>query len=241
VVPLESARPRLQAWPHLVRKELLAAQAIVLVVLVLGILIDAPLGPAADLSNAPVELKAPWYFVSLQELLVYLEPWIVGGVLPILLLGGLVALPYLDRLGARGYGIRQRPIAHLVFASFALAWSALTIIGALLRGPSWAFLWPWQRWDPRLAASAPTRSLAEALGLPGHENAVGVIAIAAWCALLAAVWLVLRRKRWLGREDPVRSGAAMLLIAAFVGIGTKVLLHLAFHVGYLCHVRGFGF
>ena len=40
--------------------------------------------------------KAPWYFVGLQEMLVYFDPWIAGVVLPSLIVVGLMVFPYID-------------------------------------------------------------------------------------------------------------------------------------------------
>ncbi|MDO8729937.1 MAG: cytochrome C, partial [Candidatus Omnitrophota bacterium] len=51
----------------------------------------------ANPNKTPNPSKAPWYFVGLQELLVYFDPWMAGVVLPTLILVGLMAIPYLDK------------------------------------------------------------------------------------------------------------------------------------------------
>ena len=58
----------------------------------------------ADSSSVktPNPSKAPWYFLGLQEMLVYFDPWYAGVVLPSLVIFGLMALLAL-LLGAAVY------------------------------------------------------------------------------------------------------------------------------------------
>ena len=44
----------------------------------------------------PNPSKAPWYFLGLQEMLVYFDPWMAGVVLPTMIIVGLIAMPYID-------------------------------------------------------------------------------------------------------------------------------------------------
>ena len=68
--------------------------------------------------DTPNPSKAPWYFVGLQELLVYFDPWIAGVVLPGLILGGLMAIPYIDKNthGIGEYNYKDRKFAVWVFS-----------------------------------------------------------------------------------------------------------------------------
>jgi hypothetical protein len=239
VPALPTAAVRVRTWPHLVRKEVIASQVVVLAVLVLGIVFSAPLGPPADAVNAPLELKAPWYFVALQELLVYLEPWVVGGLLPVLALLALAFWPYVDPArDSPGLGRGERRLVRGALGLTVFAWGTLTLIGAELRGPAWTFLWPWQRWDARMAVSAPQGSLAAVMGLAGHDNLVGGIAIALWSAATVLAWLWIRR-RW-ARAGAMRVGLVVLVTSSFVGLAVKVLLSGLLGVGCLCRVGGFG-
>src|SRR5512140_2650093 len=102
-LPAEKVPRTVHAWPYLVRIEVLAAIAMLLGVLVWSILVDAPLQAPANPGITPSPAKAPWYFLGLQELLVYFDPWIAGVLLPGLIVFGLMALPYIDK-NPRGNG-----------------------------------------------------------------------------------------------------------------------------------------
>ena len=90
-------RELVSTWPHLVRLELVAALATLLLVSWWAIALEVPLGAPADPSVTPAVAKAPWFFVGVQELLQYFDAWLAGVVLPTVLIVGLCALPYLDR------------------------------------------------------------------------------------------------------------------------------------------------
>ena len=47
-----------------------------------SIVVDAPLEEPANPTKTPNPSKAPWYFLGLQEILVYFDPWFAGVVLP---------------------------------------------------------------------------------------------------------------------------------------------------------------
>jgi hypothetical protein len=104
----------------------------------------------------PNPAKAPWYFLGLQEMLVYFDPWIAGVVFPMLIVVGLMAIPYID-INPKGngyYTFRERKFAMLTFCfGFHVLWILLIIVGVFMRGPGWLWFWPWQEWDPhRIAA-----------------------------------------------------------------------------------------
>jgi hypothetical protein len=47
-----------------------------------------PAGEPASAVKTPNPSKAPWYFLGLQEMLVYYDPWMAGVVLPSLIVVG---------------------------------------------------------------------------------------------------------------------------------------------------------
>jgi quinol-cytochrome oxidoreductase complex cytochrome b subunit len=148
------ARPRalpttenVLSYPRVLQIELAILLALLIVFLPLAYRFDAPLGAPADATHPPNPAKAPWYFVGVQELVSYSAVW--GGVVaPVLLFIALLFLPYLDR-DPRGVGAWFAPERKGMVAAgsvILLALVAVTIIGALLRGPNWAFYWPWEGW-----------------------------------------------------------------------------------------------
>ena len=69
---------RIHTWPYLVRLEFLAALIVMIVITVWSITIDAPTEQWANPNRTPNPSKAPWYFLGLQEMLVYFDPWFAG-------------------------------------------------------------------------------------------------------------------------------------------------------------------
>ena len=104
-------------WPFLLRIEFLATIIVTFVLMVWSITLDAPLEEPANPSLTMNPSKAPWYFLGLQEMLVYFDPWMAGVVLPSLILVGLMAIPYMDAnpLGNGYYTFKQRKFAILSF------------------------------------------------------------------------------------------------------------------------------
>jgi quinol-cytochrome oxidoreductase complex cytochrome b subunit len=96
-VPIKKAAgpgdDKVHTWPFLVRSEFLCSLVIVLLLLVWALLVDAPLEEPANPTRTPNPSKAPWYFLGLQEMLVYFDPWLAGVVLPGLII---VRLMYRD-------------------------------------------------------------------------------------------------------------------------------------------------
>ena len=137
-------------WPDLVYTELIAMIIATFLLTIWGILLKAPLEPPATSAKAPNPSKAPWYFLGLQEMLVYFDPWMAGVVLPSLIIVGLIALPYIDfnREGNGYYSFANRAFAVSVFMfGFIVLWITLIVLGTVLRGPNWNFFGPFSFWD----------------------------------------------------------------------------------------------
>src|SRR6184192_1616063 len=153
-VPIKKATgpgdDKIHTWPHLVRNEFLISIGIILLLIVWSLVVDAPLEEPANPTKTPNPSKAPWYFLGLQEILVYFDPWFAGVVLPSLIIVGLMVIPYID-INPKGNGyycFKERWFAISVYLfGFLVMWVSLVIMGTFLRGPGWYFFWPWQYWD----------------------------------------------------------------------------------------------
>src|SRR6186713_3484903 len=87
---------KVHTWPYLVRLEMLVGTIVMALITVWSIVVDAPLEEPANPTKTPNPSKAPWYFLGLQEILVYFDPWLAGVVFPSLIIVGLMAIPYID-------------------------------------------------------------------------------------------------------------------------------------------------
>ena len=137
-------------WPDLVYTELICMIALTAFLIFWAIALPAPLEEAASSVKTPNPSKAPWYFLGLQEMLVYFDPWMAGVVLPSLIVVGLMAIPYMDfnKSGNGYYTIKERKYAYIVFQfGFLEMWITLIVLGTLLRGPNWNFFGPYEQWD----------------------------------------------------------------------------------------------
>ncbi len=149
--PLEKLdNEKVLVWPDLVYTEMICMIALSAVLIFWAIWLQAPLEEPASAVKTPNPSKAPWYFLGLQEMLVYYDPWMAGVVLPSLIVVGLMAIPYIDfnKLGNGYYTIKQRRFAYITFQlGFLELWVTLIVLGTLLRGPNWNFFGPYEFWD----------------------------------------------------------------------------------------------
>lgn len=137
-------------WPDLVYTELVCMVLVTAVLIAWGIVLQAPLEEPASAAKTPNPSKAPWYFLGLQEMLVYFDPWMAGVVLPSIILVGLMAVPYIDfnKLGNGYYTFNERKFAISTFLfGFLPLWVAMIVLGTFLRGPNWNFFSPYEYWD----------------------------------------------------------------------------------------------
>ena len=118
--------------------------------IVWSIEITAPIEEPAASARTPNPSKAPWYFLGLQELLVYFDPWLAGVLLPSFIIVGLCAIPFIvvNPKGNGYYTFEERKFAVAFFwVGCLLFWVSFVILGTFLRGPNWSFFGPFEYWD----------------------------------------------------------------------------------------------
>jgi len=146
----ELGKQKVFTWPDLVYIELICMVLFLALLIVWSIEIEAPIEEPAAQARTPNPSKAPWYFLGLQELLVYFDPWLAGVVLPGFIVVGLCAIPYID-INPKGngyYTFEERKFAVSFFwVGFLLFWISFVILGTFLRGPNWSFFGPFEYWD----------------------------------------------------------------------------------------------
>jgi len=102
--------------------------------------------------------ESAMYFLGLQEMLVYFDPWIAAVVMPTLI-SSLMVIPYIDTnpLGAGYYTWKQRKFEIGTFLfGFIVLWISMITIGTFIRGPV-GMVWPGK---PGITTASSTRLIA---------------------------------------------------------------------------------
>jgi Cytochrome b(C-terminal)/b6/petD len=157
-------------WPYLMRMEFLVALIITILLMVWSLTLNAPLEEPSNPNVTMNPAKAPWYFLGLQEMLVYFDPWIAGVVMPTLIIVGLMVVPYIDAnpLGNGYYTYKQRRYAIWTFlVGFIGLWVSMITIGTFIRGPGWMWFWPSMTWDAERIEYTVNRNLDQIFGING--------------------------------------------------------------------------
>lgn len=148
-------------WPNLVYLELICMMVATALLLFLSLVSPAPLEELASADTTPNPTKAPWYFLGLQELLVYFDPWLAGMILPTFIIIGLVLIPYVDPnpRGKGYYTFSERKFSMFGFGFGLGLWWILILIGVFFRGMDWSWYWPWD--DPHVHMPAGAVKLVD--------------------------------------------------------------------------------
>ena len=239
----EAVPDKVHTWPYLVRLEMLVGTLVMGFVTAWSILVDAPLEEPANPTKTPNPSKAPWYFLGLQEILVYFDPWFAGVILPSLIIVGLMVIPYVD-INPKGNGyycFKERWFSISVFLfGFLIMWIFLVIMGTFLRGPGWYFFWPWQYWDVHKTVAITNRNFTELVGL-GDDNPVAMLfgfgVLGFFITGIPLIYWMARAKKspTLQQLGAVRYWITATLFMIMVGTVVKVVLRLGFSVKYVLH------
>lgn len=92
----DDREPKLMAYPHLLVREAIVFEVLIIAMVLIALFWDAPLEQLANPLLTPNPAKAPWYFLGLQELLHFFPPFVAGILIPTLVLLALIVIPYFN-------------------------------------------------------------------------------------------------------------------------------------------------
>jgi hypothetical protein len=243
-------------WPDLVFSEFICTIAVWCVLLIWSIVLKAPLEEPANPVETPNPSKAPWYFLGLQEMLVYYDPWLAGVVFPSLIIVGLIVLPYID-VNPKGngyYTFKERPFAITTYMfGFLILWVLLIVYGTFLRGPNWNFFGPYEVWDIHKLEVLKNVNLSEYIfrewGLNGGKmpdnilirEFVGIVLVIAYYA--AGPWIL---GKYVMKELHKKMGKAQfyilsLLLLTMAALPIKMVLRWTLNLKYIVAIPEYFF
>lgn len=186
-------RNTITTWPNTLYVIGAVTMVTVFVMVLLGVLFDAPLKEPANPAVPENPAKAPWYFLGLQELVSYSA--FMGGVgIPAIVLLGLALVPYLDReeedVGIWFSGRRGRRVA-----AFSAALATILVVGMLWFTVTFGWLRSWEA----------TARVPQILITAFNPGTVFVLLFAAWSIAVVK------------RTGSTRMGAVALFTCFLVG------------------------
>ncbi|MEX2264935.1 MAG: cytochrome C [Bryobacteraceae bacterium] len=230
-------------WPFLLRIEFLAAIIVTVILVVWSITLNAPLEEPANPTLTMNPSKAPWYFLGLQEMLVYFDPWMAGVVMPSLIIGGLMVIPYIDAnpLGNGYYTFKQRKYSILTFLfGFIVLWTSMIVIGTLIRGPGWMWFWPGMTWDHNRLVFEVNRDLPDIFGIKSGimKSLFGgfVVTLYAIACGIGVHKLITRtpfNRKIYGRMSLVQYITMQVFMITMIALPVKIILKLLFRIKYV--------
>ncbi|MEZ6129941.1 MAG: hypothetical protein R3C59_14760 [Planctomycetaceae bacterium] len=242
-------------WPDLVYTELICMIVLTAVLVFWGLALKAPLEEPASSVKTPNPSKAPWYFLGLQEMLVYFDPWLAGVVLPGIILVGLMAVPYIDfnKAGNGYYCFKDRAFAVSTFLfGFFPLWIALIVLGTFLRGPNWNFYGIYELWDVHKLKAANNVNLSEFFwewpvlrsfygGIPKGSSVMmilirespGIVLTLAYFALLPPILGLTILRKYFVRMGIIRFLVFSNLVLWMAVLPIKMILRWMFSLKYI--------
>jgi hypothetical protein len=254
--PLEYYDPadKVLVWPDLVLVEFIALIICMAILLIWSVGLDAPLEEPANPASTPNPSKAPWYFLGLQEMLVYFDPWLAGVVFPTIIIIGLMAIPYIDinKKGSGYYSFKDRNLAVFIWIfGFAILWILLIVTGTFLRGPGWNFFGPFEFWDPHKVEPLTNINLSEFIyiklfdtGLPQNillREIWGFLMVGAYFVILPPVLAKTVFKGLHQQLGNFRYSVFIILLLSMVSLPVKMYLRWLFNLKYIVAIPEFFF
>jgi hypothetical protein len=253
--PIEKAESdRVWVWPDLVYTELISLILCSVVLIVWSIFLKAPLEQPANPANTPNPSKAPWYFLGLQEMLVYFDPWLAGVVLPSLIIVGLICIPYVDRnpKGNGYYTFSERKAEITIFMfGFIVLWCSLIVLGTFLRGPNWNFFGPFEFWDIHKLAALTNVNLSEyiwvralRMGLPTNwlvREIFGILLVLFYVFVLPVLLARGLLKAYVAKLGAPRYYVTVMLFLMMLSLPLKMLARWLFNLKYIVSIGEYFF
>lgn len=245
---------KILVWPDLVYTELVCMVVVTVVLVAWGIALEAPLEEPASAVKTPNPSKAPWYFLGLQEMLVYYDPWLAGVVFPSVILVGLMAIPYIDynKKGNGYYTFKERWLAVSLFLfGFLPLWVAMIILGTFLRGPNWNTFGLFEYWDVHKLEVLNNVNLSEIIYLewlnrPLPENilvreAPGFIAILLYLLVLPPLLAATVFRKMFQRMGFIRYMVFVNLLLLMAALPIKMVLRWSMNLKYIVAIPEYFF
>jgi hypothetical protein len=247
-LPVQEAEDneKVLVWPNLVYTELICLVIASAILAVWAIGLKAPLEPPANPADSPNPSKAPWYFLGLQEMLVYYDPWLAGVVFPSLIIFGLMAIPFID-VNPKGSGYftfkeRKHEITIFLFG-FLILWILLIFLGTFLRGPNWNFFGPYEFWDVHKVLVLNNVNLSEYFwvillhrALPSQwwlRESIGFLLVGFYLLVLPVILAKTILKKFYIRMGPARFYIGCILLLSMVALPLKMYLRWLFNLKYI--------
>ncbi len=245
---------RVWVWPDLVYTELISLIVFSVILIVWSIFLKAPLEQPANPANTPNPSKAPWYFLGLQEMLVYFDPWLAGVVLPGLIIVGLICIPYIDK-NPKGNGYftfnERKPEIVLFLFGFAVLWPSLIVLGTFLRGPNWNFFGPFEYWDIHKLEALTNVNLSEYIwvrglrtGLPSQwyiREIFGIVFVLFYVFALPVILAKGIFKAYYAKLGAARYYVGAFLFLMMMSLPLKMLARWLFNLKYVVAIPEFFF
>lgn len=254
LIEQEETAEKVLTWPDLVYTELICMVVLTVGLIAWSLLLKAPIEDPANPGASPNPSKAPWYFLGLQEMLVYFDPWLAGVLFPGLIIVGLMGIPYIDTnpKGNGYYTLKERKweIGTFLFG-FLILWILLVVLGTILRGPNWNFFGPYEYWDVHKLEALVNVNLSEFIwvkglhmGLPSNpliREMFGFILILGYYLVLPPLFAKKWFKQFYTNLGPIRYQVMMFLLLTMAALPIKMTLRWLFNLKYIVGIPEYFF
>ena len=250
----EDAKEKVLVWPDLVYIEFIAMILCAALLAVWAIVLPAPIEEPSNPTVSPNPSKAPWYFLGLQEMLVYFDPWLAGVVFPTVIMIGMMCIPYIDtnKKGCGYYTFAERKMAISIFMFLWLVlWIFLITTGTFLRGPNWNFFGPFEYWDTHKLEALTNVNFSEYIymiwlkqQLPQNimlREVWGFVALMIYFGALPLVFAKTCFRKIYENLGPLRYSIFTFLLLMACSLPIKMFLRWAFNVKYIIAIPEFFF